>query len=140
MVSFCSWAAFRSTRRKRSFSPSVRRWEIILFAMPDGEVGPRRHWISRVHYQVLAAHPELEVVQRPAPDENGVERQHPRNAADAWWFKVKDGVNHVRFGDPGWRLGYARDAVNSYFVFSTLKEKGVTSRAPAFPGVDTDGQ
>jgi len=30
-----------------------------LFAMPDGEVGPRRHWISRVHYQVLAAHPEL---------------------------------------------------------------------------------
>ena len=45
-----------------------------LFAMPDGEVGPRRHWISRVHYQVLAAHPELEVVQRPAPDENGIER------------------------------------------------------------------
>jgi hypothetical protein len=52
-----------------------------LFAMPDGEVGPRRHWISRVHYQVLAAHPELEVVQRPAPDENGVERQFPRGPA-----------------------------------------------------------
>ena len=96
-----------------------------LSAMPDGEVGPRRHWISRVHYQVLAAHPELEVVHRPAPDENGVERQHPRNAADAWWFKVKDGVRQVRFGDPGWRLGYARDAVNSYFVFRTMKEKGV---------------
>ena len=97
----------------------------FLFAMPDGEVGPRRHWISRVHYQVLAAHPELEVVQRPAPDENGIERQHPRNAADAWWFKVKDGVSQVRFGDPGWRLGYARDAINSYFVFNVMKEKGV---------------
>jgi catechol 2,3-dioxygenase-like lactoylglutathione lyase family enzyme len=96
-----------------------------LSAMPDGEVGPRRHWISRVHYHVLAAHPELEVVQRPAPDENGVERQHPRSAADAWWFKVRDGVRQVRFGDPGWRLGYARDAVNSYFVFRTMKEKGV---------------
>ncbi len=96
-----------------------------LLAMPDGEVGPRRHWISRVHYQILAAHPELEIVQRPAPDENGVERQHPRNAADAWWFKVKDGVSQVRFGDPGWRLGYARDAINSYFVFKTLKDKGV---------------
>jgi hypothetical protein len=96
-----------------------------LFAMPDGEVGPRRHWISRVHYQVLAAHPELEIVQRPAPDENGVERQHPRGTADAWWFKVKDGVKQVRFGDPGWRLGYARDALNSYFVFQTLKERGV---------------
>ena len=96
-----------------------------LFAMPDGEVGPRRHWISRVHYQVLAAHPELEVVQHPAPDENGVERQHPRNAADAWWFRVRDGFDRVRFGDPGWRLGYARDAINSYFVFRTMKEKGV---------------
>jgi hypothetical protein len=93
--------------------------------MPDGEVGPRRHWISRVHYQVLAAHPELEVVQRPDPDENGVERQVPRSVKDAWWFKVKDGVNRVRFGDPGWRLGYARDAINSYFVFQVLKEKGV---------------
>ena len=97
----------------------------FLFAMPDGEVGPRRHWISRVHYQVLAAHPELEVVQRPAPDENGVERQFPRNASDAWWFKVKDGVSQVRFGDPGWRLGYARDAINSYFVFRVMKEQGV---------------
>ena len=96
-----------------------------LFAMPDGEVGPRRHWISRVHYQVLAGHPELDIVQRPQPDENGVERQFPRNAADSWRFKVKDGVEQVRFGDPGWRLGYARDAVNSYFVFKTMKEKGV---------------
>ena len=96
-----------------------------LFAMPDGEVGPRKHWISRVHYQVLSGHPELEAVRRPAPDENGVERLFPRNAGDSWLFKVKDGVKAVRFGDPGWRLGYARDAINSYFVFKTLKDKGV---------------
>ena len=25
-----------------------------LFSMPDGEVGPRKHWISRIHYQVLS--------------------------------------------------------------------------------------
>lgn len=96
-----------------------------LATMPDGEVGPRRHWISRVHYQVLAAHPELEIVQRPAPDENGVERQFPRNAGDSWHFKVRKGVDRVRFGDPGWRLGFARDAINSYFVFRTMKDKGV---------------
>ena len=58
-----------------------------LQAMPDGEVGPRKHWISRIHYQVLSGHPELETVQRPAP-ENGVERLNPRNAMVAWWFKV----------------------------------------------------
>src|SRR6516162_11543021 len=95
-----------------SFGGSLGKY---LFAMPDGEVGPRRHWISRVHYQVLAAHPELEVVQGPAPDENGIERQVPGSVKDAWWFRVKEGVARVRFGDPGWRLGYARDAINSYF-------------------------
>ena len=98
-----------------------------LATMPDGEVGPRSHWISRVHYQVLSGHPELETVQRPKP-ENGVERLNPRNAADSWMFKVKDGVDRVRFGDPGWRLGYARDAINSYFVFKTLREKGALAQ------------
>src|SRR4051812_35537948 len=50
------------------FGAPLSRW---LDTMPDGEVGHRRHWISRVHYEVLAAHPQLEVVQHPAP-ENGV--------------------------------------------------------------------
>ena len=98
-----------------------------MAAIPDGEVGPRRHWISRVHYQVLAAHPELDIVRRPKPD-NGVERLAPRDASDSWLFRVRDGVERVRFGDPGWRLGYARDAINSYFVFATLREKGVLAR------------
>ena len=98
-----------------------------LASMPDGEVGPRKHWISRVHYQVLAGHAELETVRHPAP-ENGVERLHPRNAGDSWLFKVKDGVERVSFGDPGWRLGYTRDAVNSYFVFKTLREKGILAK------------
>ena len=107
--------------------------------MPDGEVGPRKHWISRIHYQVLSGHPELETVRRPAP-ENGVERLFPRNAADCWLFKVKDGVERVRFGDVGWRIGYARDAINSYFVFKTLREQGELARAPALPGVACLGQ
>jgi hypothetical protein len=79
-----------------------------LKTMPDGEVGPRKHWISRIHYQVLAGHPELETIRYPAP-ENGVERRNPRNASDSYLFKVRDGVERVCFGDPGWRIGYARD-------------------------------
>ena len=95
-----------------------------LRTIPDGEVGPRKHWISRIHYQVIAAHPEFDILQRPRPD-NGIERQFPHDNSDRWQFKVKDGVERVRFGDPGWRLGYARDAINSYFVFKTLREQGV---------------
>ena len=95
-----------------------------LATLPDGEVGPRNHWISRVHYQVLAGHPDFETLRRPAPDDDGVERVNPRNAGDSWLFKVRDGVDQVRFGDPGWRLGYARDALNSYFAFKLLREAG----------------
>jgi hypothetical protein len=94
-----------------------------LRSMPDGEVGPRKHWISRIHYEVLAGHPELETVRYPAP-ENGVERRNPRNAADSYLFKVKPAVDRVRFGDPGWRIGYARDAISSYFVINTRRQQG----------------
>ena len=102
------------------FGGALAPW---LDTMPDGEVGHRRHWISRVHYEVLAAHPQLEAVAHPKP-ENGVERVYPRDAGDSWRFRVRDGVEAVRFGDPGWRLGYARDAVASYFMFKTYKEQG----------------
>ncbi|MBV8538241.1 MAG: hypothetical protein JO128_21770 [Alphaproteobacteria bacterium] len=102
-----------------------------LRTMPDGEVGPRRHWISRVHYQVLAGHFQLEAVRHPQP-ENGIERLDPRNAGDSWLFKVRPGVERVTFGEPGWRLGFAREAVNSYFVFRTLKDQGVLPNSLRF--------
>ena len=97
----------------------------FLLAMPDGEVGPRRHWVSRVHYQVLAAHPELEVVQRPAPDETASSASFRATPPTPGGSRSRPASKEVRFGDPGWRLGYARDAINSYFVFRVMKEKGV---------------
>ena len=40
-----------------------------LKTIPDGEVGMRRFWISRVHFQVLALHPDLEIIQRPRKED-----------------------------------------------------------------------
>ncbi len=94
-----------------------------LCSMPDGEVGPRSHWISRLHYQVLAIHPGLEVVRQPTL-EDGVERLNPRDAGDSWQFRVRDGTGPIRFGDSGWRLGFAREALSSYYVFRTMREAG----------------
>ncbi len=94
-----------------------------LISMPDGEVGLRSHWISRVHYQVLALHPAFEILRRPAL-EDGADRLDPRGPADSWLFRIKDEAAPIMFGNPGWRLGFARDAINSYFVFRTLREKG----------------
>ena len=93
--------------------------------LPDGEVGDRLHWIDGQAFHVFNGHPDIETVKRPAPDPGGVERWKPRDLHDQWTFKVKPGVDLVRFADPGWRLGYARDAINSYFVFKTLKKEGV---------------
>src|SRR3954469_21733092 len=94
-----------------------------LPAIPDGEVGERRSWVLRLSYQVFNGHIDLETIKRPQRV-NGAEQLMPRSRDDVWLFRVKPGVEAVRFGNPGYRLGYAKDAVNSYFVFKTLREKG----------------
>jgi len=94
-----------------------------LDALPDGEVGPRRYWVSGVHYRVFALHPDLEILRRPRRD-NGVERLVPHDQTDTWQFKVKPGVKEIVFGDPGWRLGFALDAINSHALLSAMKRQG----------------
>lgn len=93
-----------------------------LRSLPDGEVGARKWWVLRIAIQVLHGHQHLRTVNRPAPD-GDVERLVPRDLKDFWRFEVADGVETVNFCDPGWRLGFTRDAVQSYFVFRTLREK-----------------
>ena len=88
-----------------------------LAYMPDGEVGDRRYWIDGIAYRVFNGHPEIETLRRPAPDANGVEIWRPLGMHDQFQFRVKPGIAEVRFGDPGWRLGYTKDAVSSHFVF-----------------------
>jgi hypothetical protein len=96
-----------------------------LAYMPDGEIGERQFWIDGIAYRVLNGHPEIETLRRPAPDADGIERWRPQGRHDQFQFRVRPGVREVRFGDPGWRLGYTRDAIASYFVFRQLKKDGV---------------
>jgi hypothetical protein len=105
----------------RIFGGALGKW---LDYMPDGEVGTRRYWVDGIAFRVFNGHPELETVKYPAP-ENGVEQWWPRGRHDEFAFRVRPGVKAVRFGDPGWRLGFARDAVNSYALFRYMKKDGV---------------
>ena len=95
-----------------------------LPAIPDGEIGERRSWVNRLCYLIFNGHADLETLRRPKPID-GLEQLLPRTRDDAWQFKVRPGAERVRFGNPGSRLGYARDAVASFFVFRTLREKGL---------------
>jgi hypothetical protein len=95
-----------------------------LPAIPDGEVGERRSWVNRFCYQLFNGHADLETLRRP-PSIHGVEKLLPSNRDESWQFRVRPGVAQVRFGLPGLRLGYARDATSSYFIFRTLREKGL---------------
>ena len=94
--------------------------------LPDGEIGERRSFIMHLARRVYLTHPDIEVLTRPAPQDGVSDILTPAGSFDdIWSFTVKDGVDAVTFGQPGWRLGYAEPAINSYFVFKTLREKGL---------------
>src|SRR5258708_3593539 len=105
----------------RTFAAPLGRY---LPAMPDGEVGERRSWVNRFSYLLFNGHPDLETLRRP-PKIDGVEQPLPVKRNESWQFRVRPGVERVRFGLPGLRLGYARDATNSYFIFRTLRDQGL---------------
>jgi hypothetical protein len=99
--------------------------------LPDGEVGDRLWWVNYQCYRVFHGHPDFETVNHPAPV-NGVENWKPRGYDDQWIFRVRKGLKKVTFSDPGWRLGYTKEAINSYFIFKTLRKEGVIPQGMRF--------
>lgn len=95
-----------------------------LPCIPDGETGDRANWTLVLAYRVFHGHPDIETLRRPAK-RHGVEQWNAHSREDLWSFRVRDGVSAVSFGDPGWRLGYAKEAISSYFVFRTLRKDGL---------------
>jgi len=88
----------------------------LVFALPDGETGPRAAWVGY----------ERERLCRPADGVVVVEETEsptgiPRHAYETPVFAVKDGATEVRFG--AWpRID---DAIESYERFRALREEGV---------------
>ncbi|HTW88808.1 MAG TPA: hypothetical protein VMD75_12470, partial [Candidatus Binataceae bacterium] len=104
----------------------------FLPSIPDGETDERIWWVNMLAYRVFHGHPDIETTKRPPRDNRGVEKWKPATRHELWEFKVKDGVKEVKFGEPGWRLGYTKDALASYFVFKTLRKEGVLPRDMRF--------
>ena len=85
----------------------------LVFALPDGETGPRVLWAAYEGATLLAAHPDIEVVVdggRP-----------PRHVGELPVLAVRDGVKELRFE----RWPRIDDAIESYGLFRQLREQGV---------------
>ena len=67
----------------------------MVFALPDGETGPRRAWVGYERERLCRNHPDLEVVHE-SDSPSGI----PRHAYETPVFRVRDGVSEMGFVAP----------------------------------------
>jgi hypothetical protein len=84
----------------------------LVFALPDGETGPRAYWAAYEHSHMLAPHPDIEVVQEAG--------RPPRHFRDTTVLTLPDGLSELHI-DKWPRID---DAIESYAVFTELREQG----------------
>jgi hypothetical protein len=88
----------------------------LVFALPDGETGPRAAWVGYERERLVRPNPDVVVVEESASP-TGI----PRHAYETPVFAVREGVQELHW-DTWPRID---DAIASYAVFSDLREQGV---------------
>jgi hypothetical protein len=104
-----------------------------MLAISDGEPGFRNKWVVFNAPHVFEPNPGLEAVNKPKPNRDKSVYKHledwvPTSWEEMWRFRVRDGVNAVRFEN----LHYAEFARESYGVFRRLRDAGVIPAGPRF--------
>jgi hypothetical protein len=87
----------------------------LVFALPDGETGPRAAWVGYERERLMKPNPAFELVEATASP-TGI----PRHAYETPIFRVRDGAE-VRW-DSWPRID---DAIESYAIFRALRDEGV---------------
>jgi hypothetical protein len=88
----------------------------LVFALPDGETGPRAAWVGYERERLVRPNPGVVVVEE-TESPTGI----PRHAYETPVFGVREGVGELRF-DSWPRID---DAIASYQEFRTLREECV---------------
>lgn len=88
----------------------------LVFALPDGETGPRAAWVGYERERLVRPHPDVETVAL-TESPTGI----PRHAYETPVFKLRDGVTELHW-DTWPRID---EAVESYEQFRALREQGV---------------
>ena len=87
-----------------------------MFALPDGETGPRTAWVSYEREGLARTNPGVRWVT-PSPSRP----RRPRHAYETPIFAVKEGVTELHW-DTWPRID---DAIASYAEFARLRDEGV---------------
>src|SRR3954470_4261102 len=88
----------------------------LVFALPDGETGPRAAWVGYEREKLARPHPDVVVVEETASP-TGI----PRHAYETPVFAVREGVEAINW-DTWPRID---DAIESYSTFTMLRDAGV---------------
>jgi hypothetical protein len=88
----------------------------MVFALPDGETGPRAAWVGYEREQLVRPHPDIETVS-VSDSPTGI----PRHAYETPVFRIRDGVSELRW-DSWPRIDAA---IESYQRFRDLRDQGV---------------
>jgi hypothetical protein len=88
----------------------------MVFALPDGETGPRRAWVGYEREHLVRPNPDVDVVEE-TESPTGI----PRHAYETPVFKIRPGVMELHW-DSWPRID---DAIASYAVFRELRSSGV---------------
>lgn len=104
-----------------------------LIGMSDGEPGFRNKWIVFNAPHVFEPNPGLEAVNKPKPNRDKSVYKHledwvPTSWEEMWRFRVRDGVESVRFDN----LHYSEFAQESYRTFRRLRAEGVIPAGTRF--------
>jgi hypothetical protein len=95
----------------------------MVFALPDGETGPRAAWVGFEREQLVRPHPDVETIELTASP-TGI----PRHAYETPVFRIRDGVTKLSW--EAWpRID---DAISSYGQFRELRAEGVIPRGLRF--------
>ena len=95
----------------------------LVFALPDGETGPRAAWVGYERERLARPNPDVVVVEETASP-TGI----PRHAYETPVFAVREGVERLHW-DTWPRID---DAIESYAVFCRLRDEGVIPEGVRF--------
>jgi hypothetical protein len=88
----------------------------LVFALPDGETGPRAAWVGFEREQLARPNPGVEVV-----DETSSPSGIPRHVYETPVFAVRQGVEELHWE----KWPRIDEAIASYTVFRDLRKQGV---------------